>query len=202
MFELARNILNWVPLSLSQNSLKPTYSNLDFKKIFRLRRAFVRLCHLPPPNEIPTSAIASHCSEWGALKGRFVKNNFQRRNVAPISPEGPPLNRFSQNLTREHISGRIIFQISSELVTVFPFCESAIFAVSHQKAWSPLTRCCTTVQPAILRIMNYKWTFMWILSLSLSLLSLLNVMQWMDRTINLNKCGAFVGTTSKPPPPA
>ena len=40
---MAWNILNWVPLSLSQNSLKPTYSNLDFQK------KFVRLCHLPPP---------------------------------------------------------------------------------------------------------------------------------------------------------
>ena len=34
-----------------------------------------------------------------------------------------------------------MFTISSQPVTRFWFCEGSNFAISHRKAWSPLTRC-------------------------------------------------------------
>ena len=42
-----------------------------------------------------------------------------------------------------------IFTISYQPVKRFWFCEGSNFAISHKKAWSPLTRCYTTVQSVI-----------------------------------------------------
>jgi len=44
-----------------------------------------------------------------------------------------------------------ISEISYQSANVFWFCEGLNFAVSHRKAWSPLTRCwcCTNVQLVI-----------------------------------------------------
>ena len=69
MFLMAWNILNWVPLSLSQNSLKPTYSNLEVKKNFSPAAAFRQtFCH-PAPPELkscvrPCNGIQGHTSRW------------------------------------------------------------------------------------------------------------------------------------------
>ena len=62
--------------------------------------------------------------------------------ISPLSPETPAARIFYKIWFGGISPGRNrIFTISYQPVTGFCFWEGSNFAISHRKAWSPLTRC-------------------------------------------------------------